>query len=134
MLCAYCVLSASVGCACYILSRCTGILEPKPIKDRFFVPPFSLLFNVAVNPSLTSAKGVMMALLTCSNPFVGFRLVVSMQPIVQHAEMWLAVHMRPMFRRYATFARKRAGDADASELPNQSYILAAKALEKVCKL
>ena len=97
------------------------------------MPPFSLLFNVLVNPALASAHAAVVALITCDNPFVVFRLVVSVQPIAQYAEAWAVPRLRALFRKRAQFAQKRGKAGEGSELPSRLYLLAASTAGRISK-
>ena len=103
-----------------VISPTTGVLQPKKMADRYFLPPFSLLFNVAVNPALAFANTLLAALAAgaADNPYFLLRLVVTLQPILQHAEAYAASRLRPFCRRHMhLFGRKQeATKNEAREL------------------
>jgi len=107
-----------------------GTLEPKPPKERYFLPPFSLVFNIVVNPALASLNSAIVALLTCGNPYVCLRLVVSLQPILQHAEAWATPRLRALFRTKEYFSRRRT-DAELTSMASRSHLLAAKSAARL---
>ena len=93
-----------------VVSPTTGILVPKSTADRYFTPPFSLCFNLLVNPALADANVVIGALAaaSASNPYFLLRLVIALQPVVQHAEPFAAKYVRRFCRsRMALFGRSR---------------------------
>ena len=98
------------------ISPVTGILEPKPVAERYFLPPFSLLFNIAMNPALSSANTALHALLRCGNPYVLFRLIVNLQPVCQHFEAWLAPRARRLIRRNTLPRLKGKTDGEDGDL------------------
>jgi len=107
------------------INEVTGVLEPKPRAERYFLPPFSLCFNILVNPALGGANAMLIALLGCGNLFVVFRLVVCLQPVVQHAEEWVAPRLRAIFRAHqAFFGRQAQRSATLTKLP--PHLMAAK--------
>ena len=113
------------------ISPVTGILEPKPVAERYFLPPFSLLFNIAVNPALSSANTALHALLRCGNPYVLFRLVVNLQPICQHFEAWLAPRARRLIRRNTLhLSGKTHGEGGGRQYADPPQRLAAWSAEQ----
>ena len=100
-----------------VVSPSTGILEPKPIAERYFIPPFSLCFNLLVNPALASVNTMVGALAAsgASNPYFLLRLVLALQPIVQHAELFAAKHVRRFCRgRTALFGRRPTEQSEST--------------------
>ena len=73
-----------------VLEPTTGVASPKPPRDRYLQPPHALLFNVLVNPALRLVHDALLTLAGCGNPLILYRLVVCLQPVVQHAEAWAA--------------------------------------------
>ena len=92
-----------------VISPTTGVLEPKSTAERYFIPPFSLCFNLLVNPALASVNAMVGALASsgAANPYFLLRIVIWLQPVVQHWEPFAAKHVRRFFRgRMALFGRR----------------------------
>ena len=104
----------------------TGVLKPKPVAQRYFMPPFSLCFNILVNPALASANALLALLLAAgaTNPYLLLRLVLTLQPVVQHAEKYVARHVRDFCRRHASFFERKPGPQSDAAV-SRPYLAAA---------
>ena len=83
-----------------VIDPVTGCLEPKSHLARYVIPPYSLLFNLGVNPALSTANAVLSKLLVAGDGAHFFRIVIWLQPVAQHAEAHIAPCVRRFMRRY----------------------------------
>ena len=110
-----------------VVSPLTGVLEPKRAIDRYIAPPFSLLFNVMVNPALASANACIGMLLAHDNPFLMLRLIITVQPVLEHAEVFIAARVRHFYRsRPLLFAQHRRKAEDIAKTDARLQLLAAR--------
>ena len=92
-----------------VLDDATGLLTPKPRRDRYLKPPHSLLFNIAVNPTMKFANRLATALLFSDNPHQLFRLVIWMQPVAATAESTVGRWVRRAMRKSAHWFSRAGG-------------------------
>ena len=89
--------------------------ESLRLRSCYFLPPFSLLFNIAMNPALSSANTALHAP-SVAGTLMWLRLIVNLQPVCQHFEAWLAPRARRLIRRNTLPRLKGKTDGEDGDL------------------
>lgn len=105
-----------------VLHPTTGVLMHKSLFRRYLKPPFSLGFNVLVNPALPTFNRCARRLLLADNSNHFWRFVFMFQPFRKCAEEWLTPRIRAAMRlRAESFNSSRAAALETRLVRSHSH-------------